>query len=188
MSQPHYLEDTASLTDILKKLKPPPVAPLRLTVSRATIFSDCVAFFKQRNFDFKKPLKVTFEGEPAIDGGGPRREFFTIAIRSLLSPSATPRLFEGRNGRFLPMHNTDALRANLFKVAGRMVASSIMQGGPGFPVFPMSVYAYFQNPTPDDLTEYLSQDDVIDLDYVIALSKVCMIWTGLSKTYMISTF
>jgi hypothetical protein len=86
------------------------------------------------------------------------------------------------------MHNTDALRANLFKVAGRMVASSIMQGGPGFPVFPMSVYAYFQNPTPDDLTEYLSQDDVIDLDYVIALSKVCMIWTGLSKTYMISIF
>ncbi len=164
------------------------MAPLRLTVSRATIFSDCVAFFKQRNFDFKKPLKVTFEGERAIDGGGARREFFTIAIHSLLSPKATPRLFEGRNGRFLPMHNTDALRANLFKVAGRMVASSIMQGGPGFPVFPMSVYAYFQNPTPDDLTEYLSQDDVIDLDYVIALSKVCMIWTGLSKTYMISTF
>ncbi len=107
---------------------------------------------------------------------------FTIAIRSLLLPSATPRLFEGRNGRFLPVHNTDALRANLFKVAGQMVASSIVQGGPGFPVFPMSVYVYFQNPTPDDLTEYLSQDDVIDLDYVIALSKVCMIWAGLSKT------
>jgi hypothetical protein len=93
----------------------------------------------------KKPLKVTFEGEPAIDGGGPKRE-------------------RRRNGRFLPMHNTEALRANLFKVAGRMVATSIMQGGPGFPVFPKSAYAYFQNPTPDDLTEYLSQDDVTNLD------------------------
>jgi hypothetical protein len=144
-------------------------------VSRENIFSDCVAFFKQRSFDFGKPLKVTFDGEPAIDGGGPKRELFTIAICALLSHSATPRLFEGRNGRFLPMHNTDALRTNLFKVAGRIVASSILQGGPGFPIFPMSVYSYFQNPTPDDLTEYLSQDDVVDLDHVIALSKVCTI-------------
>ena len=92
----------------------------------------------------------------------------------MLSPSATPRLFEGRNGRFLPLHNTDALRANLFKLAGQMVASSIMQGGPGFPVFPLSVYSYFQNPTPDDQTEYLSQEDVVDLDHVIALTKVCI--------------
>ena len=67
---------------------------------------------------------------------------------------------------------TDALRANLFKVAGQMVASSIMQGGPGFPVFPLSVYSYFQNPTPDDLTEYLSQEDVVDVDQVIDLTKV----------------
>ena len=143
-------------------------------MSRETIFSDCVAIFKQRSFDFKKPLKISFDGEPDIDGGGLRREFFTIVIHSMLSPSATPRLFEGRNGHFLPMHNTDALRANLFKVAGRMVASSIMQGGPGFPVFPLSVYSYFQNPTPDDLTEYLSQEDVVDLDHVIALTKVCI--------------
>ena len=171
-SQSDDLKNATSLEDILDKLKPLPVAPLRLTVSRSTIFSDCVAFFKQRSFDFKKPLKITFEGEPGIDGGGLRREFFTIAIRSMLSPSATPRLFEGRNGRFLPMHNTDALRANLFKVAGRMVASSITQGGPGFPVFPLSVYSYFQNPTPDDLTEYLSQEDVVDFDHVIALTKV----------------
>ena len=92
-------------------------------------------------------MKVTFEGEPAIDGGGPKRELFTITIHALLSPSATPRLFEGRNGHFLPMHNTDALRANLFKVASRIVAS-ILQGGPGFPIFPMSVYSYFRNPTP----------------------------------------
>ncbi|XP_028413666.1 G2/M phase-specific E3 ubiquitin-protein ligase-like [Dendronephthya gigantea] len=169
---PNCLNDAASLQDILKRFKPAPVAPSRLTVSRETIFSDCIAFFKQRRFDFTKPLKVTFEGEPAIDGGGPKREFFTVALRSLLSPSATPRLFEGRNDRFLPMHNTDALRANLFKVAGRMVASSILQGGPGFPHFPMSVYSYFQNPTPDDLTEYLSQDDVVDFDHVMALSKI----------------
>ncbi len=134
------------------------MAPIRLTVSRSSIFADSVSLFKQRNFDFKKPLKVTFEGEPAIDGGGPRREFFTIVLRQLLSPSTNPRLFEGRNNQFLPMHNTDALRANLYKVAGRIVATSITQGGPAFPVFPKAVYIYFQNPSPNDLTEYLKQD------------------------------
>ena len=117
-------------------------------------------------------MKISFEGEPGIDGGGLKIEFFTIVVRSMLSCSATPRLFEGRNGRFLPMHNTYALHADLFKVAGRMVASSTMQGGPGFPVFPLSVCSYFQNPTPDDLTEYLSQEDVVDFDHVIALTKV----------------
>ena len=151
------------------------MAPIRLTVSRSSIFADSVSLFKQRNFDFKKPLKVTFEGEPAIDGGGPRREFFTIVLRQLLSPSTNPRLFEGRNNQFLPMHNTDALRANLYKVAGRIVATSITQGGPAFPVFPKAVYAYFQNPSPNDLTEYLKQDDVVDIDYLDALSKVRMV-------------
>lgn len=55
----------------------------RLTVSRSSIFADSVSHFKQRNFDFKKTLKVRFEGEPAIDGGGPKREFFTITLRAL---------------------------------------------------------------------------------------------------------
>ena len=128
-------DDTASMQDILKRLRPSPDAPIRITVGRSTIFSDCVAFFKQRSFDFRKPFKVTFEGEPAVDSGGPKREFFTIAIRSLLLPSASPRLFEVRDGHFLLMHNTDALRANLFKVAGQLVASSIIQGDRGFQSF-----------------------------------------------------
>ena len=166
------VEENLSIKDVLKTLQPLPVAPLRLTINRSSIFADSVSLFKQRNFDFKKPLKVTFEGEPAIDGGGPRREFFTIVLHELLSPSATPRLFEGRNNKFLPMHNTDAIRANLYKVAGRIVATSIIQGGPGFPFFPKAVYAYFQNPRSDDLTEYLSQDDVVDQDYLDALIKV----------------
>lgn len=152
-----------SLKDVLEELRPLTGSPTRVTVSRFSIFADSIACFKQRNFDLKKPLRVTFEGEPAIDGGGPKREFFTILLREFLSPSATPRLFEGRNKQFLPMHNTDALRSNLYKVAGRIVAASITHGGPGFAVFPKAVYAYFQNPRPNDLVEYLSHEDVVDV-------------------------
>ncbi len=167
-SETGEIAENVCIKDVLKTLRPLPMAPICLTVSRSSIFADSVSLFKQRNFDFKKPLKVTFEGEPAIDGGGPRREFFTIFLHQLLSPSTNPRLFKGRNNQFLPMHN-------LYKVAGRIVATSITQGGPTFPVFPKAVYAYFQNPSPNDLTEYLKQDDVVDIDYLHALSKVRMV-------------
>ena len=167
------MKECACVRDVLEALQPlPGDSPTRLTVSRSSIFADSVSHFKQRNFDFKKTLKVRFEGEPAIDGGGPKREFFTIILRELLSPSATPRLFEGRNEIFLPMHNSDALRSNLYKVAGRIVAASIIHGGPGFPHFPKAIYAYFQNPTPNDLVDHLTQDDVVDTDYLDALAKV----------------
>lgn len=131
-----------------------------------------MSFFKHRHFDFKKPLKVTFEDESAIDGGGPKREFFTLLLRELLSPSATPRLFEGRDGIFLPMHNTDALRSNLYKVAGRIIAASIVHGGPGFPYFPKVLYAYFLNPQPNDVVDHLRPEDVVDAEYVDVLKKV----------------
>ncbi len=144
---------------------------MRLTVNRSSILTDSISIFKQK-FDFTKPLKICFEGEPAIDGGGPKREFFTILLRELLSSSASIRLFEGRENIFLPMHNTDALRSNLYKVAGRMVASSIIQGGPGFPNFPRGLYIYFQKQEPNDLIDYIGKEDVVDVDCLDALSKV----------------
>ena len=169
----HEVKEVTCVKDVLEALQPlPGDVPARLTVSRSSIFADSVSHFKQRNFDFKKPLKVTFEGEPAIDGGGPKREFFTIILRALMSSSATPRLFEGRNDIFLPMHNSDALRSNLYKVAGRIVAASIIHGGPGFPHFPKAIFAYFQNPKPNDLVDHLTQDDIVDADYLDALTKV----------------
>ena len=83
-----------SLCEILKQMRPTPGAPKRLTISRASVFEDSISLFKQRDFDFTVPMKITFEGEPAVDGGGPVREFFTILIRELLSPSLTVRLFD----------------------------------------------------------------------------------------------
>jgi hypothetical protein len=60
----------------------------------------------------------------------------------------------------------------LFKVAGRIVAASVCHGGPGFPVFSRAIYSYFQNPNSDDLSERISQEDVVDMYVVDALNKV----------------
>ena len=153
-------------------MRPTPGAPKRVTIRRSSVFEDSVALFKQRDFDFTVPIKITFEGEPAVDGGGPVREFFTILMRELLSPSVTVRLFEGKDFCFIPIHNTDALHSNLFKVAGKMVAASICHGGPGLPVFPKAVYSYFKDPNPDSIIDEISKEDVVDMEVVEAINKV----------------
>lgn len=49
----------------------------RITVWRSSAFQDYVAARKKKWFTHKGSLKVTFIGEPAVDEGGPRREFFS---------------------------------------------------------------------------------------------------------------
>jgi hypothetical protein len=53
-----------------------------------------------------------------------------------------------------------------------MVASSIIQGGPGFPNFPRGLCIYFQKQEPNDLIDYIGKEDVVDVDCLDALSKV----------------
>ena len=52
-------------------MQPTPGARKRLFINRSSVFEDSVGYFKQREFDFSTPIKITFEGEPAVEGGGP---------------------------------------------------------------------------------------------------------------------
>lgn len=49
----------------------------RINIRRSTAFKDYSASRKKKWFKPKNLLKVTFLGEPAVDDGGPRREFFS---------------------------------------------------------------------------------------------------------------
>jgi hypothetical protein len=53
-----------------------PGDPVRINIRRKTLWED---FTKERRKRVKQQqkLKVVFLGEPAIDDGGPRREFFS---------------------------------------------------------------------------------------------------------------
>ena len=80
-------EEKATIKDLLEKLRPIPDAPTRLTVHRSSILTDSISIFKQQ-FDFTKPLKISFEGEPAVGGGGLyyslKRAFVTISLYSFI--------------------------------------------------------------------------------------------------------
>ena len=54
----------------------------RITVRRSHIWEDSVRTIR-RTFDERKHFRVAFLGESAIDGGGPRREFFMLLMNNI---------------------------------------------------------------------------------------------------------
>ena len=85
-----------------------------------------------------------------------------LLLKSLVSPTESVRLFEERPGRYLPMHNMDALMGGLYKVAGQMIAASALQGGPGFPCLALAIYTYMAIMSLDSVIDEISPLDLPD--------------------------
>ena len=67
-----------SLSIVLKKLKDKMKSkPANRTVDADDLFNDAIAFYKNSDFDPEQPVRVTFSNQPAIDGGGVLRQFYT---------------------------------------------------------------------------------------------------------------
>jgi len=158
---------------ILSHLAPKGIIPKRICVKRDNLLNDSIIAFKSANFDYDQPFRITFENEPAIDGGGPMREYFSLLLRAIVSPFSSVRLFEGQEHSLLPMHNTDALRAGLFKVAGRMIACSVINGSTGFPCLASPVYSYLVTQSVEDTVELAASDEIPDPEAREALREVC---------------
>ena len=111
----------------------------RVTVRRKHIWRDAIRAMSRPTFDPCKCVQVTFIGEEAVDGGGPRCEFFALALQELADDSS---IFQGPpHGRFF-LHNVQALASRKYFYAGMLVAVSLANGGPGLPCLAEAVYAY----------------------------------------------
>ena len=71
------------------------------------VFEDALRTFHTDGEWEQKPLKVTFFDEPAVDYGGPRREFFTILLKSIASNGS---ILDGNGNRRTLRHNTTAFQ------------------------------------------------------------------------------
>ena len=63
----------------------------RVIVRRSSILQDSLHLFRNR-LDVTKHLRVTFVNEPAVDEGGPLREYFRLLLCALQSNNS---LFSG---------------------------------------------------------------------------------------------
>jgi len=52
--------------------------PCTVIIQRRNILSSVFRAVQRTDFDFHRPLTVTFSGEDATDEGGPTREFFRL--------------------------------------------------------------------------------------------------------------
>ena len=129
----------------------------RLSIRRSHLFSDAMRAFSRKTFNVSKPLKVQIIGEPSVDDGGPRREFFQFLMREAFTSSG---LFTGWPKNVVPIHDVSAVAANKFYIVGKMITTSLLQGGQPPVCFaaPIANYLIFSeircSPSLDDIPDY----------------------------------
>ena len=133
-----------TLADTLKFLKEAMSSEVeKLKVDEDDILSDALAYFKSPSYDPKVPIKIKFTGQPAVDTGGLRRQFFTSLYEQLIKGGeGIPPLFEGDESK-LPIYNTSVAVSGVMTIVGMMFAHSIVQLGIGPAFFPEAIFKYF---------------------------------------------
>ena len=108
-----------------------------ITTERGSVWPAVIAFYKETTNPHKlqKNLIVNFAGEVGADVGGPKKEFFELALKE-----ANDRLFKGKPGKRLPKKGFDFEKD--LEIVGKLIAHSVLQGGPGFPFLSQALY-YF---------------------------------------------
>lgn len=98
----------------------------RIVIRRKHVWADALHRFKT-GLNVKQYIKITFVGEPAVDQGGPLREFFCILIGDI---ARNNNLFSGSEISRVPVHNMPELSKKTYYYIGSMLALSIIHGGP----------------------------------------------------------
>lgn len=140
-----------------------------INVRRRQIFQDGMRAFAKPSFDVSKMLKVRFISEQAQDEGGPRREFFRHMIKVALQ---NPSLFTGWPSHVIPVHNISAVADNTYYVIGKVIATSLVQGGEPPVCFSAAVTDFIVY---DKISSKPCVDDIPENDVREAIRKVHVI-------------
>ncbi|KAG9344373.1 hypothetical protein JZ751_011042 [Albula glossodonta] len=130
---------------------------LMLIVRRDNLVEDTVEVLrKSKNVDYKKPLKVIFVGEEAVDAGGVRKEFFLLIMRELLDPKyGMFRYYE--ESRLIWFADKTFEDIDLYHLIGLVCGLAIYNMTIVELNFPVALYKKLlkRRPTLDDLSELM---------------------------------
>ena len=110
----------------------------QIVVRRKHLWEDALHRF-QSGINFRKYIRVTFVGEPAVDDGGPLRDFFHRLMGAIATNNC---LFHGEEDCRVPAPNVTALEKRTYQYVGEMIAVSFIHGGPSPTFFAPSVVDY----------------------------------------------
>ena len=126
--------------------------------------------------DFSKHLRVVFVGEPAVDDGGPLREFLYILMKALASSNT---IFCGPDETRMPQHNVTELSKKTFYYAGVIMALSLLHGGPAPQFFTSAVANYIVHGAMDvnaGVADVVNNNEIMEkISKVINKQKYCII-------------
>ena len=92
------------------------------------VFSTASAYYKRESFHPTVQVSIQFEGQPAIDAGGPRLHFLSRFLKDFATlPSLS--LFEGPTNRLKPQN----VVTGMFTMLGKILSHSLVLEGTGFP-------------------------------------------------------
>ena len=138
----------------------------RITVRRKHILQDTLTALRIKPWVSSKHIQVTFVGEPGVDDGGPRREYFRLLLNSIARNNT---YFTGSPERRLPLPNALATQDKVFFHIGQMLALSLMNDGPCASWLAPSCVSYLLG-TED--TDDLPIEDIPDPDIRVKVNKV----------------
>ena len=100
-----------------------------------------LAFYKQGRFDKAAGIHVCIHGQPAIDAGGVRRQFFAVVFAELAQTESDSSLFDGPPIKLRPVFKASMLSSGVLSTVGTIIAHSLLLDGQGFPY--LSEYCYY---------------------------------------------
>ena len=90
----------------------------------------------EEKFSFFKPLVVNFSGEEGVDSSGPKKEYLRLLMKEIKNLG----IFEGK----WFSHDLQLLGDRKYELGGKLVAWSILQGGPGPQLLSKQAFSIFK--------------------------------------------
>ncbi|XP_039866137.1 G2/M phase-specific E3 ubiquitin-protein ligase-like isoform X1 [Simochromis diagramma] len=131
----------------------------RFNINRANVWDGAARGFRRVSYNPTDDILVKFsddagQREDGMDNGGPKREFLTLLMKCLRSR----RIFDGpEDSKFLTFDSA-AAREDEYFLAGRMIATSLVHGGPGPAFLSKTLYQHLIGTTKSDVVEVTIED------------------------------
>ena len=156
------------VTDVYKQQK--------VQVDEGDILNDTIAIYKNDKLSLSHPIRVSFVGQPAVDSGGVRRQFFNDSIEKFAF-SSDLNLFVGSPFRLRPRHSTQIIISGTMKIIGRLIAHAILLEGIGFPYLSPCLYWYMCTQSENIALQYALLDDLDEhCQAVVQQVGVCLVF------------
>ncbi|XP_077863811.1 LOW QUALITY PROTEIN: G2/M phase-specific E3 ubiquitin-protein ligase-like [Saccoglossus kowalevskii] len=178
-------DGSVTLVSVLKQLEEKinyhePDISSKFNINRADVWDGAIRGFQRKSYCPMKRMYIRFtndagKDEGAVDTGGPKREFLRLIIHHLQHSC----IFDGpEHSKVLSMHSF-AMEDDWYYLAGRMIAVSLVHGGPGPVFFFRTLYNSLVHglskvkPSISDIGDYEIRDQLLSIMETDTEEKLC---------------